>query len=172
MENNSSVPQFQPAATSEEPPVSTPQPQTSGVWLSQEEYQRLQHEAAQPRPVGSHTTAAPVYMNEGKKNLWTYIGGAAAVLIFLGMSYGTATVFTGPLVIALLIFIILAIKSLVKPPSNEAYASTFAAPSRKTSAGKIVLTVLLLLLLIPVMPYALLIIFLLIMLASGQNPGT
>ncbi|HMS93179.1 MAG TPA: hypothetical protein PKD28_02205 [Candidatus Saccharibacteria bacterium] len=169
MENNSGVPQFQP-------PVPEQEPQTAGVWLSQEEYERLRSGTSQVQSPAQASIATNVVVPADgvKKNLWTYLGGAAAVLVFIGMTSQTGSLFTVPLMIALVVFVALAVKSLVKPASVGGLypAGTVVAPTKKSSAGKIVLAIILLALFIPVAPFALMILFLMFMLLTGQEVGS
>ena len=158
-------------------PQPSPPPQVGGVWLSHEEYERLRATTpAQAQAQASETNTGPIITGsptKANKDFWTYIAGAAAVLLFLGMSFGSGSVFSVPMVIALIAFTILAIKSLMKPSQVDGISPfTYTAPTQKSKAGKIVLLIIGLLILVPMAPFILMILFLIIMSATGQEVGS
>jgi hypothetical protein len=160
----------------QQPPTSPEQ--TSGVWLSREEYERLQGTVQQ-----SQGYAAPQYVNPSaptttsKKftsEFWTYAGAAVALFIFVGLSFNTGSFLFIPMVIGIGIFSTLAIKSMIKPSRNAIETampnSIVAVKGRKMHPAAIVgLVILGLFVFLPFIPIILMILFMLIMAASGQD---
>ena len=156
------------------------QPPTDGVWISKEEYVRLSSQAPAPA-VGSGQSPSfaiqPEAVARGNtKDFWTYASAAAAVLIFVMLTIGGSSWVTVPAIVGVVIFAILAIKSLVSPkqvaydiqPSQSA-PEPIKTPSK---AGKVVGLVLGGLVLVIVAPFALMIVFFFILLSSGAASGS
>lgn len=104
-----------------QPQIDTPQAaptQQSGVWLSREEYDRLRA-ASMPAATAIGSGPSPDGVLQPKRdyrNAWTYVAGAAAMLLFLAFiipnNGGVFGVIVG---IALLGFAVLALISFLHP---------------------------------------------------------
>ncbi len=157
----------------------------NGVWISKEEYARL-NSLTPMQPVATEAVigsgpvpsfdvqSTPVKAN--KKDFWTYASAGAAILIFLMLTSSVGSWITTPAIIAIVIFAILAVKSLVKPKDpyyNLQPSSSNPAPIRAPSnAGKVVGIVLGGLMLVIIAPFALLIIFFMVLASSGAASGS
>ncbi|GEM_PF-3832642 len=153
--------------------------QVNGVWLSREEYERLRSAAPQVQVPMQPQPVMPLQVVDQKaasnmKDFWTYAGGAAALLVFVGLSSDAGAFMTVPMTIAVIVFAILAIKSLVAP-SKKALSSVtpgfsgWVKPKKTNPAAIIVLGIIGLIIFLPMAPMILFILFMFIMAATGQD---
>ncbi len=165
-----------PAATPvPTPPVGTDELVPNGVWISREEYDRLRDApGAQAIGSGPMSGTQDAQAETNRKDFWTYACGAIAVLVFLGLTANFGQLFSVPLTIGLIVFIILAIVSLLKPKkvNQTITGSSVYAPPAKSGATKILGIVLLLIVLVPIAPFALLIFFFILLASTGQASGS
>jgi hypothetical protein len=184
MDNNTpaapQIPPLQPVQPIPEP-VYSPAPQTgTGVWISKEEYDRLRSAEVAPKPqpavFGSGPLPEEPYQppKDKYKDFWTYVSGAAAILVFLGLTSSFGVIFSTPLTIGLVIFSVLSITSLYKATTGkiDSGASPINEYRPKKTASKVVLTVLGVVILTPVLMIAGFMALLMVILSAPGSKGS
>jgi len=151
----------------------------NGVWVSKEEYERLRATSGvTPSPVSPNGPelygSVPAIGQKSRR--WTILSGIMAVILFICLTTEAGRAFTPLIIICLIVFSALAIRSLLLSEKSSALAAGYSRiTGSKRGPTRTIVTILAIIIaivvIVQVAPFIIIIGFILFMALTGQTIG-